>query len=220
VTTARAGLILGGVVMPPTRSRAVARRSPPDSFLGALFTIGMLTAVLWVVEYVNAGDDQRLDRYGIVPHDAVGLRGILFAPFLHAGWDHLYANTLPFLVLGWLTLLHNGQRFFAVTALVMVGSGFGAWLLVPRGALIVGASGVIFGWLGYIAARGFYDHRIGEIVLGVALVLGWGFFRLLDSLSPLAGPGIAWQAHLCGFLAGVFAAYVFRHPAPPATPRW
>ena len=126
------------------------------------------SSVLWLLEVV----DQlifggRLDALGIQPRTAVGLRGIALAPFLHGGFADLAANTIPFVVLGWLVMLRSTSDFFVVAVVSAAVSGLGVWLFGGSGSVHVGLSGVIFGFLGYLLARGVYERRLSAILLAL-----------------------------------------------------
>lgn len=145
-----------------------------------------------------------LDVYGIIPRTSIGLRGILFAPFLHGSFAHLIGNTVPFLVLGWLVMLRETSDFFWVTIIAGFVSGLGTWLFGSSGVHI-GASGVIFGYLGYLLLRGFFERS----ALSVAISLGVGtlYGSLLWGVFPIQY-GISWEGHLFGFIGGVLAAWL------------
>jgi membrane associated rhomboid family serine protease len=108
--------------------------------------LGTFVLVFWLVEIVDwillRG---ALDSFGVKPRVVAGLWGILFAPFLHAGFGHLLANTVPFLVLGWFVMLKNRRDFYFVTAMAAVVSGLGIWLIGPSRSVHLGASGLVFG---------------------------------------------------------------------------
>jgi membrane associated rhomboid family serine protease len=175
----------------------------------------VLVAVMWVAEVVDAVVDHRLDRYGIEPREVDGLDGVLFAPFLHVGFGHLIANTLPFAVMGAVIALEGPLRLIAVTAIVALVSGLGTWLVASEGTVHVGASGVVFGYSTYLIARGVFNRRLGEIGIGVAVVVLWGGV-LLAGLEPREG--ISWQGHLFGAVGGVIAAAMMARPSErPAT---
>jgi membrane associated rhomboid family serine protease len=167
--------------------------------------LGGLVAIMWVVEIL----DQlvfggQLDIFGIVPRNPVGLRGIAFAPFLHGGFAHLLGNTIPFLVLGWLIMLRETSDFIWVTLIVALASGLGTWLFGSPG-IHIGASGVVFGYLGYLLLRGFFERRIGSIAL--SLFVGALYGSLIWGVLPLQR-GISWEGHLFGFLGGIVAARI------------
>ena len=184
-------------------------RSLGDSLRTALTVIGGIVAVLWIVEAIDTVDKHRLDAWGVRPHTLVGLRGIAFAPFLHSGFTHLIGNTVPFALFGLVVLTGGIRRFVAVTVIVAVTSGAGTWLLGQSDQVHIGASGVVFGYLGYLVSRGFFERKIGQIAAGVlvALVYGGMIWGILPNQR-----GVSWQGHLFGLLGGVLAARLL---APP-----
>ena len=153
---------------------APAARVFPAQPLQALGTILSFTAVLWVVEFYDQLTGERLDQDGIVPRSVDGLDGIVWAPLLHGGWAHLVANTLPFVVFGFLVLANGIARFVLVTAVIWVIAGLGVWLTAPAGSVTVGMSGVIFGWLTYLLVRGFFARSGTQIVLALVVFFLWG----------------------------------------------
>lgn len=161
-------------------------------------------ALMWIVEFFDLIVFRgRLDYFGIIPGSVIGLRGILFAPFLHGGFFHLIANTIPFVTLGWLIMLRETSDFFIVTAMSMLVSGLGVWLFAAPNSIHIGASGVVFGYLGYLLFRGYFQRSPGAIFLSlfVGLVYGSMIWGVLPNQI-----GISWQGHLFGFVGGAIAA--------------
>lgn len=171
--------------------------------------LGSFVAVMWAIEVLDLLLGGSLDRYGILPRTMIGLRGILFAPFLHAGFAHLIANTIPFLTLGWMVMLRRTSDFFEVTAIVMVLGGLGTWLFGSPG-FHIGASGVIFGYLGFLLSRGYFERRFGSILFSLVVLFMYG--GLLWGVFP-TNPLISWQGHLFGFIGGVVSAKLLAEPA-------
>jgi membrane associated rhomboid family serine protease len=162
-----------------------------------------LVAIMWGIEILDAGVFQHgLDTLGILPRQPIGLRGILFAPFLHGSFAHLMANTVPFVVLGWLVMAQSIADFAIVSIICMVVGGLGTWAFGANG-LHIGASGVIFGYLGFLLARAYFDRRLSSGA--VALFVGSTYGTVLWGIFP-STPGISWEGHLFGFLAGILAA--------------
>ncbi|WP_101523565.1 rhomboid family intramembrane serine protease [Nocardioides houyundeii] len=172
----------------------------------ALVSAGFV-ALLWLIELLDTGLNNRLDREGIRPGSPDGLSGVLFAPLLHVGFDHLAANTVPLLVLGFLILLSGVGQWLAVTATVWIIGGLGTWLLGGAGTVHLGASLLVFGWLAFLLVRGIFTRRPGQIALGVLLFLVYG--SLLWGVLP-GQPGVSWQGHLFGALGGLLAAWWLR----------
>jgi len=166
--------------------------------------LATFVAIFWLLEildqFVFRGS---LDIFGIIPHQVIGLRGILFAPFLHGDFSHLIANTVPFLILGWLVMLQETSDFFIVTGLTMLVGGLGVWLFATPGSIHIGASILIFGYLGFLLLRGYFQRNIPSILLSILVFLLYG--GTIWGVLP-SRPGISWQGHLFGFLGGVLAA--------------
>jgi membrane associated rhomboid family serine protease len=169
--------------------------------------LGGTLAVFWAVFVLNTVLGGSLLSLGVIPRTTIGLRGILFAPFLHGSLNHVVANTIPFLALGWMVMLRDERHFIPVTLAAMIGSGLLAWLLGAPGSVHIGASGVIFGYLGFLMLTGWYTRSFGSILLSAIVTLLWG--SLVFGMLPRE-PGISWQAHIGGFLGGILAARGFR----------
>ncbi len=171
-------------------------------------TIGAFTALLWVIEAVDAAKNHELDQYGVQPRSDEGLLGILFAPLLHGGWDHLSANSGPLLVLGFLALASGLLRGLAATAVIWVVGGVGVWLVAGSNTNHIGASGLVFGFLVYVVVRGVVNRKFWEIALGAVVLFIYG--GVLWGVLP-GQPGVSWQGHLFGAIGGAIAAVVVSH---------
>ncbi len=168
----------------------------------AVVTIAF-TALLWLIEIVDTAMNHRLDQYGVQPRSDEGLRGIVFAPLLHGGWDHISANTGPVLVLGFITLATGLLRGLVATAVIWLVGGIGVWLVAGSNSNHIGASGLIFGWIVYLAIRGIWNKQLWEIALGIGVLILYG--GALWGVLP-GQPGISWQGHLFGAVGGGLAA--------------
>jgi membrane associated rhomboid family serine protease len=191
------------VSTPPTATRS-------DRFAGVQVVLCLLAA-MWVLEVVDLALDHRLDQYGIEPREPDGLVGVVAAPFLHADFGHLIANTIPFVVLGIIIGLQGVARVLVVTGIVMLVSGVGTWLIGPDNSLHIGASGIVFGYATYLLARGLFNRDLVEIAIGLGVVAIWGT-ALLGGLVPQ--DGVSWQGHFFGAVGGVLAARVLARPRP------
>jgi membrane associated rhomboid family serine protease len=180
---------------------------PRDARRDGFVLVAAMAGLMWVLEIVDRIVGGDLDRLGIEPHEADGLIGIVAAPFLHADFGHLMANTVPFLVLGFAIALNGIARVAAVTAIVMLIGGVGVWLFASEGSIHIGASGVVFGYAAYLISRGLFNRSLLELVMGAVVAGVWGS-ALLGGLLPR--DGISWQGHFFGAVGGVAAAYVLR----------
>jgi len=178
---------------------------------GGLKLLGLLVGLMWLSEIIDTAMNGRLDQYGIISRDPEGLLGVVTAPFLHLGFGHLISNTLPLVTLGALIAISGAARLFAVTAIVTVIGGFGTWLVSPPNTITIGASGLVFGFAAYLIARGIFNRRLGQVLVGVVVVLVWGS-ALLSGLLPQ--DGISWQGHLFGAIAGVLSAWILADDKP------
>jgi membrane associated rhomboid family serine protease len=178
--------------------------------LGAALLMAVLLAGLWVLEIFDQLTGEHLDNLGIHAQELDGLPEIFTAPFLHAGWDHLISNSLPFWVLGFLVLLGGLARWAISSLISILGSGLAAWALTPADTIIVGASGLIFGWLTYLLARGLWSRSVAQIAVAVAVLVVYG--SLIWGVLPGAA-GVSWQAHLGGAIGGVLAAWLLHRRA-------
>ena len=183
----------------------------------------IFVAAIWLVYLVNIlvfGGD--LNRYGLapmalpyrflsefelsVPYLAGSLRGILLAPFLHGSFSHLMSNTFPLLLLGGFVTLRGTKTLVGLSLFVIVLGGLLVWL-VGRPAIHIGASGLVFGYFGYLVAQGWYERSFVSIAVAVAVLLLYG--GIIFGVLPQAG-FISWEGHLFGLIAGVLAARMGR----------
>lgn len=192
----------------PTRSPGEGLAGGASRVLSAFIATLLLLGACWAVEIANyLGDGSLSQRYGIQAHNGPTIWHIFTAPFLHANLDHIMANSVPLAIFGFLAALRGFARFVTVSLVIMVASGLGVWFLSSPGTVTVGASGLIFGYFGYLIARGFVEHRPFDIVVGLIIVLFYG--TMIFGALP-GQPGISWQAHMFGLIGGVIAAWSTR----------
>ena len=177
---------------------------------------GML-GLMWAVEIVSLLPVVDPGRHGIHPRTIEGLWGLLTAPFLHVNFAHLMANSVPFIVLGGIVLLGGRGIFWGVTLFVMLFGGLGVWCLAQGGTNHIGASGLIFGYLGFLLARGIVERSVVWFLVSLVILVSYG--GLLWSVLPMhVGGGVSWQSHLSGFLAGLAAARLMVGPRRKVVP--
>jgi len=172
----------------------------------ALFVMVGFLAILWVIQVANFADSYHLDQYGIQPRDLRSLPNILIAPFLHVSWTHIESNSGPLFIFGFLAAYRGVVRFLGLTLLVIVTSGLASWFFGAPHTVGVGASGVVFGYLGYILVRGFFDRHGIDIMIGAVMALCFAY--QFTVLLPKAG--IGWQDHIGGLVGGVIGGWIFR----------
>lgn len=188
----------------------ISEKSGRSKFLKSLLYPGIFVSLLWIVELLQVVYDTRLWSLGIIPLSPEGLTGIITAPFIHAGFDHLLSNTLPLLVVG------SGLYYFyptlanRVVLLVWIFTGIWVWLS-GRTSSHIGASGLIYGFVCFLFFSGLLrrDTRLVAISLLVTFLYGslvWGILPVDQSVS--------WESHLFGAVAGTLSALYYRKDGP------
>ncbi|MET8852837.1 rhomboid family intramembrane serine protease [Amycolatopsis sp. NPDC004625] len=178
----------------------------------ALFVMVGLLALLWLVQIVNAVDDYDIGRdLGIQPRDPASLPDVLTSPFMHYGWGHIEANSGPLFIFGFLAAYRGVKKWFGVSLLIIVASGLGVWFTAPSNTVTVGASGLLFGYFGYVIVRGLFDRHPIDIVLGLVMALCFAY--QFTSLLP-TDERVSWQGHLFGFVGGIIGGWIFRDRRP------
>lgn len=169
--------------------------------------LAVFVAAIWAVQALNWAIGYRLNAtFGLIPRQTAGLDGILGMPFLHGSFSHLMSNTPPLLLMGALLAVTATRALLAINCIIVVVGGGLVWLLGSP-AIHVGASGLVFGWFGFLVVRGIVDRS--PIALGVSLLVGIVYGSIVWGLLP-GQPGVSWEAHLFGALAGAAAAVFVR----------
>ena len=167
--------------------------------------MAIVLAGLWLIEGIDTISNHALDAFGIRPWNLVGLDGIVFAPLLHVSFAHLAANSVPLFVLGTALWASGLRQWIWATVTGWITSGIFAWLLTPIHYVVIGASGVIFGWITYLIVRGFLSRRWPHIILGLVVAFAYG--SVLLGVFPMS-TGVSWQGHLGGAVGGILAAWL------------
>ncbi len=168
--------------------------------------------ITFAVRLVEALEGISLARLGIKPLSLEGLPGIFLAPLIHSGWDHFYANAIPFLVLG--ISLFYFYRGISVKVFILIYVLTGIWIwLGARDAWHIGASGVIYGMAAFLFVSGVIRNYIPLLAISLMVVflyggLIWGIFPLKWDVP------YSWEAHLWGSVAGTVLAIIYRKSGP------
>jgi membrane associated rhomboid family serine protease len=171
------------------------------------FTIALgIVAAMWAIFILNELMSLNLNRFGIIPRDVEGIKGILFAPFLHGNFPHLLSNTIPMLILCTTLFWFYPKSAIRVLLLSMVLGGLLVWVFA-RNAYHIGASGVIFSLVSFLIASGIFRKKFKAFLLGLAVFFFYG--GIVWGILPTQ-PGVSWESHLFGFLSGIALAYLFR----------
>lgn len=180
---------------------------------GIKFAAGYVL-VIWAVHLINVlAFGGYLVFFGINPLDVSSVWHILTSPLLHANIEHLVSNTVPGAIFSFLIGMSRARVWWEVTAFVVVVGGVGVWFFGGVGTNHIGASGLVYGWLGYLLVRGIFNRSLSQIALGV--VLGFMYSGLVWGVLP-GVPGVSWQAHLFGALGGVGAGMFITSDDPKA----
>jgi membrane associated rhomboid family serine protease len=174
----------------------------------AFFLMVGFIGLIWVLQVLNWAGHYHLDQeFGILPRNVGRLPEIFTSPFLHFNWDHIEGNSGPLFVFGLLAAYRGVYRFLGVTGLVAITSGLAVWVFQSGGSLTVGASGLIFGYFGYVLARGLIDRNLIDALAAVVMALSYAY--ILTVALP-GTPGVSWIGHLGGLIGGIAAGWVFR----------
>jgi membrane associated rhomboid family serine protease len=174
----------------------------------AFFLMVGFIALIWILQVANWADNYHLDAsYGILPRSLGHLGDIFTAPFLHFSWDHIEGNSGPLFVFGLLAAYRGVVKFFGVTLIVAITSGMAVWLFQGNNELTVGASGLIFGYFGYVLARGLIDRNLIDALAAVVMALSYAY--ILTVAIP-GTPGVSWVGHLGGLVGGLACGWIFR----------
>lgn len=188
--------------LPHNDDTLTAKWAAQPAWVRRISPVLVLVALMWVSELIDLLTPLRLDTYGIRPRQLDSLLGILLSPFLHLGFGHLIANTSGLLILGALLALTTRHLGVVTIGVVLIG-GLGVWLFGASHTVVIGASGVVYGYAAFLVVYGFAARRFGQALLGVLVALFYG--GLVWGILPLR-TGVSWQAHLFGALAGIALA--------------
>ena len=166
-------------------------------------TILVILLIFWIVEIINTIVGHKFGTFGILPRNVVGLRGIILSPFIHHGIPHLILNSIPFVILGTIVIIRGVGQFFQISVFIIMIGGIGVWIF-GRTALHAGASGLIFGYFGFLVAAGWYEKKIVSILIAVAVLFLYGG-AIFSGIMPTQR-FVSWEGHLFGLLAGILTA--------------
>lgn len=176
------------------------------NFLLALKISAVFLVVLWVVFLVDEILGLRLGRFGLRPGSIPGLIGIVTAPLLHGGLQHIFSNSMPMFISLTAILYFYPNSSVRVIPLIWLGSGVIAWF-IGRPSLHYGASGLIYGLLAYVFMSGILRNDMRSVA--VSMLVGFLYGSMVWGVLPLR-PNMSWELHLSGALMGVLLAFVFR----------
>lgn len=169
------------------------------NFVLRLFTL------LTVIEILNMVTGRQLNHLALVPRDVDTLAGILLGPFLHGSLWHYLSNIVPICLFSVLLMQYGQRSFWQSTAFIVVVTGGLVWLF-GRSAFHLGASGVIYGYFGFLLYAGFISRR--PKLIFISLMVGFFYGGMIFGVLPLQR-FVSWESHLFGFISGLVAARLF-----------
>jgi membrane associated rhomboid family serine protease len=186
--------------------RKLTSKTKQTSIWSSISGILSFVLIIWAIEIFNYIFGHPFSNLGIYPRELWGLPGILFTPLIHHGFEHTITNSISIIVLGILISLKNHRIILKVSLFIIIVGGLGVWIF-GRPASHIGASGLIFGYFGFLVARGWYVQDFGSIAISIVTIILYGgmIFGIFPGQSY-----ISWEAHLFGFLAGLISARIFR----------
>ena len=171
-----------------------------DSKTSGIKVLLSAAGLMWVIQIANLLSNNYLNQFGIYPREVSNLTGILFAPFLHGNLPHIIANSVPFVVLGF--LVHQARQLLYVSVFVTIVGGLLVWVF-GRSSYHIGASGVIMGYFGFLLSHAFFTRTVRSILVSLAAFVFYGgmIFSLVDFRAH-----ISFEGHIFGFISGLIAA--------------
>ncbi len=188
------------------RLTSLSRASMKKNLITTLWITGSIWAI-FILNFIFFFTDFR--DFGIHPRKLNGLVGILFSPFLHLNWTHLISNTVPLFILTFVVLQFYNKLYVKVSIISVLLGGFAVWLFGKSGTNHIGASGVIFAYIGFLLFSGIFRKSFKSILIAVVIIFLYGG-ALLEGIIP-GQEGVSWEGHLFGALAGIFAAWLYRN---------
>jgi membrane associated rhomboid family serine protease len=171
-----------------------------------VLAIAGFVVVLWLLEALDAVAPRNFDLLGIRPRSLAGLFGIPLTPLLHGGFSHLTTNTTALVPLAFFVAARRERDLYLVPLVVTGLGGLCVWLFGAPGSVHIGASLLVFGFLGYLLLVGALERSLGSVALAVLVAFVYG--GLFVGLRP-GQPGVSWESHFFGFLAGGVCALLF-----------
>jgi membrane associated rhomboid family serine protease len=184
--------------------------------LAAKVAIGFVV-LLWVIHAAGAALGLEPALSGIRPRQVGGLAGIVFAPLVHAGFEHLLANSLPLVVLLTAMLSLYPGAVPATLPAVWLGPGLAVWLLGSERSVHFGASGVVYGLAAFVLAAGVLRRDRGAVA--ASLVVWFLYGPMVWGVLPTRA-GMSWETHLAAALIGAAWAVALRHRDVPPRRRY
>lgn len=176
-----------------------------EQYIKPIKNLLYLIAFLWIIHLLSYFFP--INQHGIIPRETSGLMGIIFAPFLHYDFPHLSTNSVSLFILGmFLITMEHGRSYWIVIAIIILG-GLGTWFIGRPGTVHIGASGVIYGILGFLITRGLFRRDFKTLL--ISIVVFFLYCGMIFGVLPV-NFHTSWESHLCGFLSGILLASTYK----------
>jgi membrane associated rhomboid family serine protease len=187
-----------------------------DSFfrkklLLSIFIPGVLVFIMWMVKIAEVIFDLDFTRFGIYPMSLRGLPGILFSPFIHYDFRHLFSNTLPLFFLSTALFYFYSEIAVKVYLWTWLLTGFFVWI-AGREAWHIGASGLVYGLASFLFFSGIIRRYFRLIALSLLIVFLYG--SMVWGIFPNIYRNVSWESHMLGFASGIILAIIYRKEGP------
>jgi membrane associated rhomboid family serine protease len=191
-------------------------RQEKNKILSSVFYSGCFVLLLWIIQFLQWVVDKDLSVYGVFPRKTSGLIGILTAPLLHADFSHLISNSVTLFLLLFGILYFYRSSAVKVFFIIYIMDGLLVWLFA-RESYHIGASGLVYGFAGFLFFSGLFRKDKRSIALSLLIVFLYG--GMVWGVLP-TDPKISFESHLFGALTGIVCAFIFRKNDPPKVYDW
>lgn len=172
---------------------------------------GIFIFLMWLLKSIEFIFDADLTNFGILPLSFKGLPGILFSPFIHSDFSHLFNNTIPLLLLGVALFYFYSEVALNVFILTWLTTGFLVWI-AGRDSWHIGASGLIYGLASFLFFSGIIRKYFRLVALSLLIVFLYG--QMVWGIFPGTYKNVSWESHMLGFISGIFLAVIYRKEGP------
>ena len=172
---------------------------------------GVFVFLMWLVKIIEILFDLDLSNFGIYPLSLEGLPGVIFSPFIHANFRHLFNNSLPLFFLGTALFYFYSEIAVKVSLWSYLLTGILVWL-AGRSAWHIGASGLIYGLASFLFFSGIIRKYFRLVALSLLIVFLYG--SMVWGIFPNVYKEVSWESHMLGFISGIILAVVYRNEGP------
>ncbi|MEM6523540.1 MAG: rhomboid family intramembrane serine protease [Bacteroidota bacterium] len=163
--------------------------------------------LIWIIKFIEVGIESDFGVYGTYPRTIHGSIGVITGPLIHGDFQHLLSNSFPILFLGIGVFYFYRSVAWQIVSIIYLLSGFWVWL-VARDAYHIGASGLAYGMMAYLLFSGLIRRDRSSIAVSMTILVLHGG-SIFTGVLP-GDPGVSWESHLLGAIAGLFCAVLYR----------